>query len=97
MRYAVFLFLSIVLFGCMPGPPGPAGPLPPALGGPMIMGLGWIILGIIALFSVFVILKNNYDKKPKDSENIMKILNDINDRLKKLEEDVEYLKKDDKK
>ncbi len=85
-----FLVLILLIGGCaLAGPPPP---IPPALGGPAIMGLGWIILGLIAVVSVFVILKNSYEKKPKNEENIVKALNDINERLKKLEEDVKQIK-----
>ncbi len=98
MKNLKLTWLFIILFtvyGCAP-PPG-MGPIPPMLSGPAIMGLGWIILGIIALFAIIAILKNTYDKKPKNVENLAKTLNDINERLKKLEDDVKQLKKHIKK
>jgi len=72
--------------GCAPGPP------PPLLGGPGAFGIGWIILGLIAV-GVAVLWKKSNDKRPPKTDYITNALNDINDRLKNLEEKIKRLER----
>ncbi|RLC30593.1 MAG: hypothetical protein DRH37_05005 [Deltaproteobacteria bacterium] len=81
------------LFVCIPaacaaGPPPP----PPLLGGPGAFGIGWIILCLIAIGVVALWKKTNNNKKT-GTGYITTALNDINDRLKKLEEKMNRMEK----
>ncbi|WP_022670606.1 hypothetical protein [Hippea alviniae] len=95
MRYIIWVFflLLFAIYGCAPGPPGPP---PPLLGGPGVMAIGWLILGFIGIVVFAFIFWKRLDEKGKDkTDYIIQALNDINERLRRLEEDVKRLKEKD--
>ncbi len=83
------LFLGfLVLSGC-----APASPPPPLLGAPDAFGLGWIAIILIALV-IYLPWKTNQDRDQKSSNNnLVDAVNEINDRLRKLERKVEDIGK----
>ncbi len=89
MDYVGMVLLLFIAFayGCAPGPPPP----PPLLGGPGAMEFGWIILGFIALGIFFVVWKRSCERSSERTDYITKALNDINERLRKLEEEVKHM------
>ena len=84
--FLIILFISIFTFGCAPGPPPP-----PIVGSTGFFMIGWIIIALIALIVVLLWRKNNNTEQQNEDKYIINSLNDINKRLKKLEETIENL------
>lgn len=94
MRYVFpFLLGGIGLMGGC----APAGPLPPPLLGPGPWGgMMLIFLGVIGV-GIYILVKNIPSRPDANHEHLVETLNDIHERLKRLEEKIDAKNgKDDK-
>jgi len=78
--------------GCALGTLGPPPPIPPAL---FSIGTLWIMIGLLAVSIVFL-WKNLNSTKITKTDDLTKILNDINKRLSSIEKEMDKLKRDNK-
>ncbi|RLB03797.1 MAG: hypothetical protein DRG59_11255 [Deltaproteobacteria bacterium] len=76
--------------GCAAVPPAP--PPPPLLGTPGVFGMGWIIILVLAAV-VFLLWKKGESGNSTQEDHISDAVNNMNDRLKRLEEKMEEISK----
>ncbi len=87
-RYIFLLTaLCLIVSSCAPGPP-----LPPLLGPRDILGAGWLFIILLA-FVGYMLWKKNETGQRTNSNHLNDAINDINDRLKRLEEKIEAILK----
>ncbi len=78
---------SILLHGCAPAPPPP-----PLLGPGDVFRVGWLFIILLGGI-VYLLWKKNNSEQRSGSDHLSDAINDINDRLKKVEERIEELLK----
>ena len=88
---ATLMGLLFIILGCAPGPPPP----PPFVGSISVFLMGWILIGLIVL--IIVLLWKKDKSTSGKTTYITDAINDINERLKTLEEKIEKLNRNDKR
>ena len=73
-----------LLVGC--AAPGP--PLPPLLGPGPWGGVAWILLAAIGV-GIYLLIRKNPSRQDNNFEHLAETLNDIHERLRRLEEKID--------
>jgi len=89
-KIIICVLLGLSLSGC-----GPRPPVPPVLGPGIGPWLGWIVGGL-AIVGGWLIFKRPTSPSQPNNEYLINALNDINERLRVLEEKIDKMEKNNK-
>ena len=76
------------LMGC-----APMGPPPPLFGPGPWSGVGWLVMVVVGIGIYLLVKKSSSESVPK-RDQLVETLNDIHERMKKLEEKIDAMEKE---